>query len=307
MPAAEVDVTSTLVRALLTEQHPDLADLDLVEFANGWDNVMFRLGDQLAVRVPRRGLAAPLVEHEQAVLPVLAARLPIAIPAPVRLGRPSAPLGYPWAWSVIPWQPGSIAAERPVEDPSREAVRLGGFLSALHVPAPADAPENPFRGHFIGDNEQVFADRIRQLVTEGASSTIDPERARARWRALVDGVEAWALPPVWIHGDLHLANVLVDDGPSGAEIVAVIDWGDVCAGDPATDLSVAWSLFDEDERGAFRDAAGTVRVIDDDTWRRAEAWALHFAVVYLLHSADNPTMTSIGERLARALGVARGA
>src|SRR5687767_10899591 len=101
MPAAEVDVTPELVRALLREQHPDLADLSLELIGEGWDNVMYRLGDEYSVRVPRREMAAPLVLHEQQWLPQLAARLPIPVPAPVRIGVPG--LGYPWHWSVLPW------------------------------------------------------------------------------------------------------------------------------------------------------------------------------------------------------------
>ena len=101
MPAAEVDITVELVRSLLSQQHPDLADLPIAELANGWDNVIFRLGDHFTVRLPRREIAARLVDHEQAVLPTLAQGLPIPIPAPVRAGRPA--IRYPWSWSVNPW------------------------------------------------------------------------------------------------------------------------------------------------------------------------------------------------------------
>src|SRR6185369_15012339 len=101
MPAAEVAVDAALVRALLADQHPDLARLAVVEVANGWDNVVFRLGDALSVRMPRRLLGAELIAHEQRWLPALAASLPLPIPAPVRIGAPGR--GYPWSWSVCPW------------------------------------------------------------------------------------------------------------------------------------------------------------------------------------------------------------
>ncbi len=287
MPAAEVDITPELVRKLLAEQHPDLAELQLVELANGWDNVIFRLGDELTVRLPRRGMAANLVEHEQAVLPGLAAVLPIPIPAPVRVGRSA--LGYPWSWSVNPWIPGTVAATTPISDPTHEAQRLGEFMAALHATAPAHAPANPYRGHFIGTNTEVNVGRAVEL--EWGDDML------ARWRDLVD-VEPWAHAPTWIHGDLHGANMLVD----GGVISGVIDFGDVCAGDPATDLSIAWSMFDTDDRAVFRAAAGRgEHEVDDATWQRAEAWALHFAVIYTLHSADNPTMGAIGEKLRTVL------
>lgn len=291
MPAAEVDVDDDLVRSLLRDQHLDLADLPLVELANGWDNVIYRLGEELTIRLPRRAMAASLVEHEQHVLPGFAERLPIAIPAPVRVGQPGR--GYPWAWSINPWFAGTIAATTPFTDPSVEAQRLGEFLAALHTPAAQDAPKNPYRGHFVGDNTEIFTARAAALASTGG---FDANHALRRWGELVD-VDPFNGAPRWIHGDLHPANVLVD----GGEIRAVIDFGDVCAGDPATDLAAAWALFDElADRDLVRSAAGDV---DDATWQRAEAWALHFALAYLAHSADNPTMGTIARRLLVNLSI----
>ncbi|MFK7916506.1 MAG: aminoglycoside phosphotransferase family protein [Ilumatobacter sp.] len=292
MPEAEVDVTVELVQALLADQHPDLAALSIVEFANGWDNVIFRLGNELSVRLPRRSAAAELVDHEQAVLPGLAQRLPLAVPAPVRVGHPG--LGYPWAWSVNPWLDGEIVAEADLADPAAEARRLGEFLGALHVAAPDDAPANPYRGHFIGDNDAVFLERVEQLRGVDVHGTpVDLSAIRRCWSALID-VAPWSGDPVWIHGDLHAANMLACNG----QISAVIDWGDVCAGDPATDLSIAWSLFSPEDQDVLRAAW---RDVDDSTWQRAQAWSMHFMVMYLTHSADNPTIGTLGERLYRRL------
>lgn len=287
MPAAEVDVSAGLVRRLLVSQHPDLAGLPIVELANGWDNVIYRLGDDYTVRLPRREMAARLIDHEQRVLPTLAERLPIPVPAPVRVGRPE--FDYPWSWSVNPWIPGTIAATTPLADTTREAQRLGEFMSALHVEAPDDSPPNPYRGQFIGDNTEINLERASQLDWGDDMLT--------RWSELVD-IEPWPHDPVWIHGDLHPANVLVE----GGVLSGVIDFGDVCAGDPATDLSIAWSLFDADDREVFRDASSTgLHAVDEATWQRAEAWSLHFAVVYTLHSADNPIMGAIGDSLRHTL------
>jgi aminoglycoside phosphotransferase (APT) family kinase protein len=144
MPAAEVDVSPELVRRLLAAQEPDLAQLPVEVMANGWDNLMCRLGGQLAVRLPRRAVAARLLQHEQRWLPVLAPRLPLPTPAPVRAGQPA--LGYPWPWSVVPYLPGQVAARTPPADPRAGAASLGGFLGALHAPAPPDAPANAVRG-----------------------------------------------------------------------------------------------------------------------------------------------------------------
>jgi aminoglycoside phosphotransferase (APT) family kinase protein len=178
MPAAEVDTPSGLVRRLLAEQHPDLAGLTLEPAAHGWDNVTYRLGDELAVRLPRRALGADLIGHEQRWLPALAPPLPLPVPVPVRLGRPGC--GYPWAWSVVPWLPGRPAAVAPPADPLAAAVTLGEFLGALHTPAPADAPVNPYRGVPLETRDGTVRERLARL---DPASTGQPSCAAgpSRW------------------------------------------------------------------------------------------------------------------------------
>ncbi len=296
MPAAEVDVSVELAHALIADQHGDLADLAIVEVANGWDNVIFRLGDDYCIRLPRRAAAAELIVHERRALAVLAPTLPLPVPVPVRVGEPGP--GYPWRWNITRWLPGSIAATTPFAHAERAARSLGTFLAALHAPAPDDAPANPYRGHFIGNNTDIVRSRLAALRDD---LVIDVDRAARRWDELVGDLDASRAAPSWLHGDLHAANLLVDDG----ELSAVIDFGDVCAGDRATDLACAWGLFDGPDRDVVRECAGQRQAIDDDTWRRAEAWALHFAVTYLAHSADNATMRQIGDRMVRALALGR--
>jgi aminoglycoside phosphotransferase (APT) family kinase protein len=280
-PVAEVDVTGALVRRLLADQHPDLADLPLVELAAGWDNVLFRLGDALVVRLPRRALSAPLVEHEQRWLPELAPRLPVAVPVPVRTGVPGP--GFPWRWSVCPWIEGGRAGHGPAVGGERLAAGIGRFLRALHQPAPADAPVNPHRGGPLAAKDEIVRQRIRQL-----HDVIDADAVLACWDRLV-GVPAWAGPPLWLHGDLHESNLVVRDGA----LVGVIDFGDITAGDPATDLSVAWTVLAALARPILREAAGAV---DDDTWARSQAWALHLSLAYLSASADDPRLAAVGHR-----------
>lgn len=277
--SAEVDIDATLVRALLRDQHPDLADLELSLLTSGWDNTIFRLGDALAVRLPHRTLAAPLIEHEQRWLPELAPRLPLPIPVPVRSGHPA--LGFPWSWSVTPWFPGAPACDSPPADLAFAARALGQFVAALHQPAPADAPENPWRGTPLEPRSKRVEEHLTQL--EG---TIDTSALRSLWAEFVE-TPRWSGPPLWIHGDLHPANVLVHAG----EVSAVIDFGDLTSGDPATDISVAWMLFPPQIRDEFRAAIGDV---DDDTWARARAWALSLGLVYVAVSAEHPRMVDIG-------------
>jgi aminoglycoside phosphotransferase (APT) family kinase protein len=282
MPAAEIDVTDDLVHRLLNEQHPDLVGLSIEPLANGWDNAIFRLGAAYTIRLPRRKMAAVLVEHEQRWLKVLAPSLPIPIPVPIRLGVPSD--RYPWHWSVCPWFDGQMASDTKLRDPMAEALRLGKFLGSLHVAAPNDAPANPFRGRAIGDVTARFENNLARL-----GESIDAPAAAARWRELAE-VPEWGGEPVWVHGDLHTANVLVSEGA----LSAVIDFGDITSGDPAVDLAIAWMLFDVQQRDALRIAAGG---IDNATWSRGQAWALHFAVMYLLNSADNPRFRRMGIEL----------
>lgn len=277
-PAAEVDVDESLVRALLGEQHPDLAGLPLMPLASGWDNAIFRLGDDLVVRLPRRQLAAALIEHEHRWLPELATRLPMPIPVAVREGRPAE--FYPWAWSICPWFPGTVAARTPVEDRPLAARVLGEFVAAMHQPAPADAPENPFRGVPLSKRDGVTRERIAQL-----GDLLDAPAVTACWDEAL-AVPPWSGPALWLHGDLHPANLLVHRG----RLSAVIDFGDLTSGDPATDLAVAWMMFPADLRPVFRGAAGDV---DDDTWARALGWALSLGVAYLAHSADNPMFADL--------------
>ncbi|MFF5171992.1 aminoglycoside phosphotransferase family protein [Micromonospora sp. NPDC000089] len=286
MPAAEVPVSVELVRRLLDQQHPDLAGLPVEVLANGWDNLVCRLGTELLVRLPRRAMGAELVAHEQRWLPELAGRLPLPVPTPVRTGRPAT--GYPWPWSVVPFLPGRVAARSEPDDLWSAAATLGGFLAALHAPAPSEAPVNLVRGiPLVGRAEGVLT----------GLAHVDPaDRAAALriWAAAI-AAPAWDGPPLWLHGDLHPANILVDRG----RISAVIDFGDLTSGDPATDLSVAWLLFPgERQRAALRRAYGRA---DDATWARARGWALALSVVFLTHSADNPLMRGIGERAFRAV------
>jgi aminoglycoside phosphotransferase (APT) family kinase protein len=287
MPAAEVDIDEPLVRALLAEQQPDLGHLPLTALASGWDNVIFRLGDDLVVRLPRRAASAVLVAHEQRWLPELAPRLPLPVPAPVRFGVPGC--GFPWSWSVCPWLDGEVAADEPMDDLVAAAATLGDFLVALHQPGPDDAPENPYRGVPLAGRAASTEQRIEQMA-----ETVDGPAVRACWNEALR-VPQWSGPPLWLHGDLHPANLLVH----GGHLAAVIDFGDLTAGDPATDLSVAWMLFPAEVRPTFRTAAGDP---DDATWERARGWALSLGLAYLASSADNPTLERVGrETIAAAI------
>jgi aminoglycoside phosphotransferase (APT) family kinase protein len=276
MPPAEEHLDPERVRSLLREQFPELASRRLRLLANGWDNTLLRLGDDLLVRLPRRELAARLVTHEQRWMPHLAAHLPIPIPTPVHIGRPSST--YPWPWSITAYFPGVNAGQAPRLDTPEAAGALGGFLGSLHVPAPSDAPTNPFRGVPLQLREEAFRTNL-----DLAGDAIDAHRAMDIWRRVL-AAKPWGGAPLWLHGDLHPGNVLVRE----ARITAVIDFGDITSGDPATDLAIAWMLLPPPDQKVFWDAyaAGASHPVDADLTLRARGWALAFAAVFLARSAD---------------------
>jgi aminoglycoside phosphotransferase (APT) family kinase protein len=289
-PQAEVEIDEMLVRRLLQSQHPDLGDRPLGLVAEGWDNVLYRLGDDLAVRLPRRQTAADLVAHEHRWLPELAERLPLPIPAPVRVGKPGDSFG--WAWSICRWFEGTSAATvAPGPDAPEQ---LGQFVAELHQAAPPEAPVNQYRGGPLSRRDAATRERIERLPIQ-----VDRRAVKERWE------EALAAPQfrghkVWLHGDLHPGNLIVDgDG----NLVAVIDLGDLTGGDPACDLAVSWMWFDGDtSRARFLAAAG---VDQDDAalLARARGWALTIAVACLADSADAPEMAAVGRAtLARLTG-----
>jgi aminoglycoside phosphotransferase (APT) family kinase protein len=298
MPAAEVEVSADLVRRLLADQHPDLAGLPVEFLANGWDNELYRIGDALLARLPRRALGAQIIRNEQRWLPRLAPRLPLPIPYPERTGVPAH--GYPYPWSVVPYLPGVPAAQARSFDPAAAAAAVGGFLGALHVPAPADAPANPSRGVPLADRAGTFAANLALLTGHVGQDHADPDHVDRDavlhvWDAVL-AAPGYDGPPVWLHGDLHPANVLVDDG----QVSGVIDFGDITAGDPAGDLSVAWMLLPPDchDRfwSAYQAAGGSGGRCDDALRARATGWALNLAIVLLAHSEDNPVLREVGRR-----------
>ncbi|MDJ0595896.1 MAG: aminoglycoside phosphotransferase family protein [Pleurocapsa sp. MO_226.B13] len=286
-PISEVEIDTALVFDLLAKQHPDLINLPLQLLDFGWDNVIFRLGDRLCVRLPRRQVAAKLIEHEQTWLPQIADRLTMPIPTPYRLGKPTA--NYPWRWSILPWVSG-VTADR--EQPNaNQAKLLGSFLRSLHLPPPANAPANPVRGVPLKQRADIIEQRIQRL-----ESKIDPiaKTIKNIWHRALDA--PIDVPAKWLHGDLHPGNILVKDGA----IAGIIDWGDITSGDIATDLASIWMLFPN--RDARQQAIAEYTNISEATLQRAKGWAIYFGVTLLdVGLIDNPRQAIIGERTLRCV------
>lgn len=289
-PPAEVDIDAALIEALVHDQFPALTG-EVRIVASGWDNVIARLRHDLCVRMPRRALSAPLVQHEADWLPRLAATLPVDVPTPVAVGEPSPK--YKWTWLVCPWFEGRPLADVAVNDRAVVATQLGAFVSALHRPAPTDAPASPWRGIPLAALEPSVAERLEQIPPDDAATL------RAVWSRCVDA-PLHEGPPIWLHGDLHPLNVLAHSDASPA-LRAVIDWGDLCCGDPATDLAIAWLAFDEHGRAAFRAAVSSRHPLADPIWERALAWAISLGVLFMLDAEAGTTAHGIGKHLLAQL------
>lgn len=281
------------VRRLLREQVPELGDRPLVPGPTGWDNTHWLLGGDLAVRLPRRSSAVGLVVNEVTWLPVIAADLPLAVPVALHAGVPSG--DWPWPWSVVRWLDGERSdLAYPPADAEEHAAALGGFLAALHVPAPDDAPHNPYRSIPLAERATRTTAAL-EVLAERAPGTDDVEVLRAAWRQGLRA-PAHAGPRTWVHGDLHPGNQLVADG----QLVGIVDWGDVAGGDPAADLATAWWTLPVGVHGTFRAAYGS---IDDATWRRGMAWAAAIAA-YLLKEgpgAGDPSLVALSRRTVARL------
>ncbi len=288
-PSAEVKIDDLLVSQLLAEQYPDLYGQPIQFVDAGWDNAMFRLGDRLAVRLPRTESAAKLLAKEQHWLPQLAKQLSIAVPVPSKIGSPNSL--YPWHWSIMPWLAGQTADEIPLNE--NHSHQLALFLQALHVPAPSDAPHNPVRGVPLSQRVTMLNERMQRVAAQTA--TIAPT-IRAIWQQAVDA--PIDVEPTWIHGDLHPRNIVVDEGG----IAGIIDWGDLAVGDRSTDLAALWCLFSD--RQLRQRAIAAYGEVSEATLARAKGWAILFGVVLLdAGLVDSSQYAAIGQKILQ--GVAR--
>jgi aminoglycoside phosphotransferase (APT) family kinase protein len=271
MHVDEIETDEALVRRLLAAQFPQWAELPIEALpAGGTDNAIYRLGDELAVRLPRRGdWAAGSLDKEFEWLPKLAPLLPFPVPAPV--GRGVAGEGYPHEWSIFTWLDGDDATSSPLD--LRGAMDdLAELLGALWRIDPAGAPAPGSRGGSLRPRDEWVRTGIAAL-----GDLIDAPAVTAAWEAALAAPE-WDRSPVWVHGDLDLRNLLVAEG----RIVGVLDWNLICAGDPACDVKVAWAVLDAETRPVFRELLG----IDDATWARARGWALSHALIALPYYLD---------------------
>ena len=280
MHADEIEIDVSLVRRLLRAQFPQWADLPIERFAStGTSNAIYRLGDDLAARLPNTPGKTAQVNKEHRWLPRLAPHLPLIIPEPLAKGEPSEL--YASDWSVCRWIEGEEVTLESLGDLSQTARGLAAFVRALQKLDPRGGPA-PGAHNFQRGVPLAARDGVTRHAIAGSEGLIDAGAVSAAWEADLRA-PVWASAPVWIHGDLLSGNLLAE----GGRLKAVIDWGGLGVGDPAIDLLPAWNLFRGQSRAVFRDAVG----VDGATWARGRGLALSVAIVALPYYLDtNPAI-----------------
>lgn len=263
------NITADLVQRLVQAQFPEWVGLPVTPVEpSGWDNRSFRLGDDLLVRLPSAQAYAQQVERVQHWLPVLAPLLSQPIPLPVAMGRPL--LGYSWNWSVYRWLEGVPARPERITGLDRFAADLAVFLRSLQAIAPDGGPASGPQNFHRGGDLAIYDAQTRQAI-----AALAPQLGRRSTHLLAAWDDALAsrtpARQVWVHGDISVGNLLVCNG----QLCGVIDFGQLCVGDPACDLAIAWTLFDESARTTFR----STLALDEGTWIRGRAWALWKALI----------------------------
>jgi aminoglycoside phosphotransferase (APT) family kinase protein len=275
----EVATDAPLVARLVAAQFPRWAGLAVEPVDSiGTDNAMYRLGDELSVRMPRIHWAVAPLEREFEWLPRLAPQLPFATPVPLALGEPGD--GYPWRWTVCRWLDGTHPVAGDVGEAERLASDLARFVNSMRAIEPTGAPTTAWPRPLHEEDDFVRT----TLAGLGGALAPDLDRIVALWEHAI-AAPRWVGPPTWIHGDLSPGTLLVRDG----RLTGVLDFGAMGVGDPASDLRVAWNLLPPTARSRFRSELGT----DAAEWRRARGWALLQALAQLSYfELRNPPLAA---------------
>ncbi|MER5603797.1 aminoglycoside phosphotransferase family protein [Streptomyces sp. NPDC002265] len=284
-------IDGDLVRRLIAGQFPQWAGLTIKRFPSGGTvNAIYRLGDDMAVRLPLAQGGAGDVEKERTWLPRLAPHLPTTVPTAVGDGEPAE--GYPWPWSVYRWLEGENPEAGALSEPVQLAEDLAGFVAAMRsIMLPGAAPQAHRGGSVASLDAETRAaiEELRGIPQEG----VDCEAATAVWEETLRA-PVWDGPPVWLHADLMPGNLLVD----GGRLTAVIDFGCLGTGDPACDLFPAWNLLPAKAREVFREAL----CVDDATWIRGRGRTLSQALIALpYYRKTNPAMAQNARHVIRTV------
>lgn len=261
-----MDITVDLAKKLIFEQFPQWSHLEIKPVKNsGHDNRTFHLGDDLTIRLPSGKEYEPQIQKEAKWLPVLAQHLSLPITAPVAKGKPTPE--YPLAWSINRWLVGETVTHTNV-DLQKFAIELARFLKELEAINAENGPQAGAHNFYRGGDLAVYTTEFEQALTQLPAG---PQRNHYQdiWTTAL--ATKWEKKPVWVHGDIAVGNLLVNDG----HLSGVIDFGILGTGDPACDLMMAWTFFDSKSRKAFKEEMG----LDDTTWQRGKGWALWKALI----------------------------
>jgi aminoglycoside phosphotransferase (APT) family kinase protein len=262
-----VEIDADLVARLIASQFPEWANLKIIAAEpNGWDNRTFGLGPGMLVRLPSAERYAAQVRKEHRWLPALATQLPLPIPVPVAMGEPDA--DYPWNWSVYRWLDGVPASTARIDDLTGLGLALARFLVCLQKIDPTGGPPPGPHNFFRGGPLETYDAETRAAITV-VREMINAKLATEVWETAL--AETWHGAPVWVHGDVAAGNLLLEDG----RLAAVIDFGCSGIGDPACDVTIAWTFLSGESREAFRAELS----LDAATWARGRGWALWKALI----------------------------
>jgi len=282
----KADITADLVEGLVASQFPQWAGLPVTPVeVDGWDNTTFRLGHSMSVRLPSADRYVAQVDKEHRWLPVLAPRLPLPIPVPLGRGEPSP--AFPRPWSVYRWIDGDLLTVDRVADMKTFASDLARFLAVLYGCEPVGPPPGP-HSFSRGGPLRTWDDHTRETL-ESLRHVIDAQATLDVWEAALDAQSD--APPVWVHGDVTGTNLLVGEG----RLAGVLDFGCCAVGDPACDLTIAWTFFSGESRGLFK----ALVPVEASAWARGRGWALWKA---LLHLAADQAKPGQGQRFDRRVG-----
>ncbi len=265
----EISINKELVSRLIKAQFPQWADLSIEKVNSaGTDNVIFRLGKEMAIRLPRTISAASNIYKEWKWLPILAQQVSLSIPTPISRGIQTK--DYPCPWLIYKWLDGKNGTESEF-DLNNAAITLGNFIKDLQKVDTSNAPFSQ-RGGPLSKLDNEVQEALKNL-----NGIIDADKAKSAWEKALSA-PVYTGNPVWIHSDLHAGNILVNHG----KITAVIDFGMAGIGDPACDMMAAWTLLSKETRNKFKEIIN----VDDATWERGKGWALSFGLIALPYYKD---------------------
>jgi Predicted aminoglycoside phosphotransferase len=260
-------ITVELVKQLIVDQFPEYQHLPISQvLPGGNDNRTFRLGDNLSIRIPSNESYVPQVEKEAKWLPYLTSKLSLPITTPIKLGKPSRFLAYPW--SINTWLKGQATTSENIASQEQFAKALAQFLTELATIVAPPELQAGTHNFYRGGSLMVY-DKETQIALSELAGNVDVIACQKIWQQAIKS--KWQKPSVWVHGDMAVGNILVENG----QLAAVIDFGCMGVGDPACDLVMAWTFFNKSARQVFK----ANLPYDEETWNRGRGWALWKALI----------------------------